>query len=1720
MGPVELAVDVINYANKNPYGIAGNFINSLAGIEQPTGDAIDEDVVINLKKRIAESAAGFLRGEQKLNPATQFVQGRDLDVRADDIVDPETGAYKEYSTTSGALTHAIPYVVGGLSFYKAGQALDTNVKNIPNVLSKIMAGGTSAVVTENLLYSDNPSETMAGIVADLDDEGVIQLKEQTRDLVEFFHIKGNDSELEKRLRLSFEALAFTGTLGTVLEGIRLGGKSLYSGFIKPAFSKASPEEQAEQAIDVLKQAREEMNVGTLNPTDNMDLSETAEGLAQVEMQNSSFINRFLGKWFTSRGYFTPTAFNLFRDKEYATRQIIQQAENIAVRLQSSLKQLADERPSDKRVMEILTTPFEFDPKASRQFKVNKISNSLNINSDVAEVVLDARELIDGLSAKIVNSNIPDGPLKEVIIQNSGEYIRRSYQMFETPGYKPSKDVTQRFIDQLEAINIKNGMSPEEALRTAKGAVSSLKQNIKDSRGDVFKFFQNISTENKNLLLKRKDLSKIAREFLGEIENPSENVILTATKMARLVENNRFNENLLNIAGGRYLFPAIKKDKKGNVIEGGPVTKTSERSGREINYTEELKIPGSSLNGMFTTPEIKQALEGLQDDWLAESGDWTRAIFGAFAKIKGVSQASKTVYSLSTTARNFMGGPQFALANGVFNLGFRGGSSSIKTLWNEASRGGKKDLDELYETYLRLGVINTNVKIGEFRRTLEDFAKTDSLANWLKKKSDTFIIKAPQDVYMGIDDFFKMNIFNHELKVLMEAFPDEAIEVLEKEAARKVRNNMPNYDLVPPNIKNLRYMPIGNFPAFPSEIIRTSANIVKTAHQEINSGNPILVRRGAARLTGFALIPTIWQGASLTSEYIQGFSEDEARNAQRMSETPWSQATRIFAVVDGQRVAIDTRFIDAYNTIQEPIQRAYSEIISGEMQEKELNEILVNAGIAALQPLIAPYTDQSIVTEALYDMGKTAMARLSDKKYISRDGTVMTSPDMELGDVLGEIAMRGIDSVTPGIVTSVENIFEDEKKREFDRPRKLENLEAIALSGIRMTPFYPDETLFYAAKKYQGSRSQMSSLKPNFQDTDKEEIVEKYKRLLATDYGYQQDLYEVVDAAKSFMSEAEIDRILKQAKIGGDMRDALMNNRAYFSDFVDNNYREFIAKTGFESQEEYTKFLRDMYGTYDAMLRTPLIRTQEKRISERGGPIELDRIEYAKGGEVTDVPQVPVEPDERIDKMTGLPYNQQAGAAFMDEEDPERRLELSAGSIVARLIAKNMPKTKPVLQRSKGEPLSDDTLRPYEEVPEPATYDEMVNALNKRQKEKINIEVPDGQKVGLRLDINAYTNHDTWVPTLHIEPKGTSSHRATASIRNVDLMPTLTDEGKAKKVMEGGAKSPFARIGGNLINRTDEENYRLAQEALNDPEWTQVGFNPDRHSYFFDRATGDPIIAGDEAIQIGPLVLVKNAVRGERKDFMYNEGGLTRRLAKAQGSLYSSVSRFMEEGAKDFFGIDSKALRKHEAETMALVNKLVDDGSLPERERVKVEDGRMLSGDVFNAANHMRLAKLAGDSTTKRALLQGKEYLQQFAGDTGPHGAEGDRRNNALGFDLYDKAQGNALAFEKLVAESLVDQFGSRQAKAKGGKIDKKKMACNKPRRTPNHPKKSHVVKACKDGKEKIIRFGEQGAKTAGKPKAGESKRMKAKRKSFKARHRRNIKKGNMSAAYWADKVKW
>ena len=119
--------------------------------------------------------------------------------------------------------------------------------------------------------------------------------------------------------------------------------------------------------------------------------------------------------------------------------------------------------------------------------------------------------------------------------------------------------------------------------------------------------------------------------------------------------------------------------------------------------------------------------------------------------------------------------------------------------------------------------------------------------------------------------------------------------------------------------------------------------------------------------------------------------------------------------------------------------------------------------------------------------------------------------------------------------------------------------------------------------------------------------------------------------------------------------------------------------------------------------------------------------------------------------------------------------------------------------------------------------------------------------------------------------------------------------------------------------------------------------------------------------------------------------------------------------------------------------------------------------------------------------------------------------NNYGFDEEAYAAFHEAALERYDAEAYAER------------IDKSKMPCNKPRRLNDGSGKSHVVRACYPGAPeggKLIKFGQKGASTAGDPKKGESDRMKAKRKSFMARHGKNIKKGKSSAAYWSAKTKW
>ena len=195
--------------------------------------------------------------------------------------------------------------------------------------------------------------------------------------------------------------------------------------------------------------------------------------------------------------------------------------------------------------------------------------------------------------------------------------------------------------------------------------------------------------------------------------------------------------------------------------------------------------------------------------------------------------------------------------------------------------------------------------------------------------------------------------------------------------------------------------------------------------------------------------------------------------------------------------------------------------------------------------------------------------------------------------------------------------------------------------------------------------------------------------------------------------------------------------------------------------------------------------------------------------------------------------------------------------------------------------------PYETVPAPATVKEMRNALAGEKKialiNKLN-EIPEGTRIKLRLDIPSYTSKGVWVPTIHNIQGKAISHESTAIITNADFTMSESDQNKGLDIARRRpygkdkrmTKSPYATISGDLVQTTPDNSFAEAQAAMNDPSFVQVGFDPERHSYFYDRMTTQPVISAERVIQVGPLVMAKNPVFEGKEQFKYSKISVTRK----------------------------------------------------------------------------------------------------------------------------------------------------------------------------------------------------------------------------------------------------
>jgi hypothetical protein len=179
---------------------------------------------------------------------------------------------------------------------------------------------------------------------------------------------------------------------------------------------------------------------------------------------------------------------------------------------------------------------------------------------------------------------------------------------------------------------------------------------------------------------------------------------------------------------------------------------------------------------------------------------------------------------------------------------------------------------------------------------------------------------------------------------------------------------------------------------------------------------------------------------------------------------------------------------------------------------------------------------------------------------------------------------------------------------------------------------------------------------------------------------------------------------------------------------------------------------------------------------------------------------------------------------------------------------------------------------YFEPLKPATEEQVIGALDVSKKPKANPTIQNGHRVGLRLDIPAFDRHGVFVVSIHQKRKPSSTgeiigYASVAKAKNVTF--GIGNELKALDIAMGQGKDALQTMEGEYVNITPEQAFAEAQRAIKDPSYVQVGFDPTRHSYFFDRRTTLPVVSADEVLQIGNMILAKKPVFGRKQDFLYN-----------------------------------------------------------------------------------------------------------------------------------------------------------------------------------------------------------------------------------------------------------
>jgi len=596
------------------------------------------------------------------------------------------------------------------------------------------------------------------------------------------------------------------------------------------------------------------------------------------------------------------------------------------------------------------------------------------------------------------------------------------------------------------------------------------------------------------------------------------------------------------------------------------------------------------SGLLTTPEIANAIRGVDETF---GRLYDIPLYKALMSVKATGQIGKTVFSPMTQIRNVSTASFFALASGLIG-GRTSLGASFKLLADDLFPGANvsavKVAEKLSEKVQR-GIIDTNIEVNEIKTILQQ-AKDGKFS--LSALMNNPTVKRAFDLYQGGDNVWKLYADEFYQDALDTAFKyngkgiaaDQAYreniidwyrtvgretrkadelaainrkildttDISQKEAlvrqfdgigsnkdisAYLVTNTIPTYSKVPEIIKAIRKLPIGNFIAFPAEILRTSAHLVNIGARELTSSNPFIRQMGARRLMGTsAVFGGIGSTIAYTAEKITGVSDEKVKAFQRSAAPDYQKNATLIPLTEsdsnGNFKYFNFSYTNPYDSMIRPVNAVFNAYANGTLNDKTADQIVFDALFydkltntpGALTEFITPFVSESIGSEAVFDIAfRNGETRDGKQIYFPDQDSALEKIDKSLGHLFTQLepgANRSIRRVYKGITGTFTQFGQ-----QLDAKTELGAL----LAGVRVEEAKPLNSMPFLITSY-GKDKQ--NIRREFGrnvfrvDATPEQRLAGFKEYILDSFDAQKVFYQVLQDMKTMgVSSRKVEDILEK-----------------------------------------------------------------------------------------------------------------------------------------------------------------------------------------------------------------------------------------------------------------------------------------------------------------------------------------------------------------------------------------------------------------------------------------------------------------------------------------------------------------------------------------------------------------------------------------------------------------